>query len=126
RETFYGRQDHGGLPETGGRSGQCKRMTAKRRKFGTAKNGTSRSPTTTAPALRSTEFIAIPAQDSGLPMRVTTDFCAHVSRTPYPVGIQLPRRSFGSRGVGRGVPLPCNACNGAARSRRRLWRCALS
>src|SRR5271166_1228161 len=121
RGKSYGRRDHGALPETGGRNKRQQRTTAKKRTFGTAKNGTSRSPMTTAPALRFTGFIAMQSQDSGLPMPATTDD-SHVHRTAHSVGIQLPRRSVGSRGVGRGVPLPSNASDGVARPGWRLWR----
>src|SRR6516164_159524 len=53
-------------------------------------------------------------------------YIEYVYRTALPVGIQFPRRSIGSRGIGRGVPLPPNAGNGAARPRWCLWRCPLS
>src|SRR5882762_7435393 len=42
---------------------------------------------------------------------------ADVHRTPFPLRVQLPRRSFDSRGADRGVREPENAGDGITRSR---------
>src|ERR1700687_818133 len=49
-----------------------------------------------------------------------------VHRTPLPLRIQLPRRSFDSRGTDRGVREPGNASDGITRSRWSVRFAALS
>ena len=75
--------------------------------------------------IASTGFIAIPVLATGLPMPAMTD-TSYVHRAALPLSIQLPRRSIGSRGIGRSMPLAPNAGDGTARSRRSLWRSTLS
>src|SRR5271169_3120345 len=125
RETLCGRLDRGARPETGGLSSPQQRAPPKMRKPGTAKNGISHSPMVMAAALRSTGFIAMRAQDSGLLMPAMTD-TLYVHRTPLPLGLQLSRRGLRPRGVGGRLPFPSNAGDGAARSGWRLWRRAFS
>src|SRR5450755_1707912 len=98
KEQFCGRQVRGARRENGGQSGQPTTLR-KSQVSGSAKSGTLHLLTTMAQASRFIAFTATSARVAGLPMPATTK--TYVHRVARPLGIQLSRRSIGSRRVRR-------------------------